>query len=84
MKAELIRAEERSNLEISKLKGRIANYIKDQRVLKNKLKLCEEKMAEFSLSLKDKGEGDSEKFFAHSSALELQQIFEKISHNLEF
>lgn len=34
--------------------------------------------------MKEKGEAEGERFFAHSSALELQQIFEKISHNLEF
>jgi hypothetical protein len=40
-----MRAEERNNLEISKLKAKIVNYLKDQKMLKGKLKACEEKMA---------------------------------------
>lgn len=41
VKAELLRAEERNGLEISKLKGRIVNYMRDQKILKNKLRICE-------------------------------------------
>jgi len=33
-----MRAEERHKLELSKLKTRVANYIKDQKILKGKLK----------------------------------------------
>ncbi len=40
-------------------------------------------MMELSLSMKDRGQSDGDRFFAHSSALQLQQIFEKISHNLD-
>lgn len=38
-------------------------------MLMNKLKVNEEKMAELSMTMKEKCEGDGDKFFAHSSAL---------------
>lgn len=41
LKTELMQADERNKLESNKLKARIANYIKDQKVLKAKLKQCE-------------------------------------------
>lgn len=80
----MLRVEEKYSTETAKLKGRIVTYIKDQKMLMNKLRINEEKMVELSTTMKEKCEGEGDKFFAHSSALELQQIFEKITHNLEF
>ena len=40
VKVEFMRAEERHSVELNKMKGRIGNYIKDQKMLKAKLKQC--------------------------------------------
>lgn len=46
------RRDQKSINEMSKLKARIATYIKDQKILMSKLKINEEKMMELSLSMK--------------------------------